>query len=305
MATMTQPKGTTTREKPWHDYYAEAHVLSGELKRPIEQRIERQAPVTLDDRRGGLRTRTAEDVSIEGLVSFKSGVSRVSGSRSLKDNGWVTLSTSIVEGLNVFEIITAHRVVSQVSTDHPYVDGHVPRVTFIGTQFVNLKVGGFEVTPRLNLGIFGKKPDGDRSYFDDVNFLKEVRAQTERIAKADGLPKDLKDQYDKRLDDINRLIKNRNGDGKDKPPRTITCSLVENIAGEIRIPEAMAFGHVLVVPEFGALSLGEVVMSEKRYEESERASLYFETSVIKMNLGCVGDAALQVATTATNGHGHP
>jgi len=305
MATTTQPRETMTREKPWHDYDAEAYVLSGELKRPIDQKIEKQALVTLNDRRGGLRTRAVEDVSIEGLVSFKNGLSRVSGSRSLKDNGWVTLSTSIVEGLNVFEIITADRIVSQASTDHPYVDGHVPRVTFIGTQFVHLRVGGFEVNPRLNLGIFGKKPDRDRSYLDDADFLKAIRAQTERIAKADGLPKEVKETYDKRLEGIDAIIKNRNGDGKDSPLRTVTCSLVENIAGEIRIPGAMAFGHVLVVPEFGAVSLGEVMVAEKRYEDSERKTLYFETSVIKMDLGCVGQGALQVATTATNGHGHP
>ena len=143
MATMTETPEAVNTETPSHDYHAAAHVLSGALQRPIEQKIEQHAPVTLKDRRGGHLTRFAEEVSIEGLITFAKGHTRVSGARSLKNNGWVTLSTSILEGLNVFEIITADRVVSQVSTDHPYKDGHFPHVTFLGTQFTNLQVSGF------------------------------------------------------------------------------------------------------------------------------------------------------------------
>src|ERR1700685_726446 len=122
MATMTEPTAGSA-VIPSHDYHAHAHVFTGELKHPIKQKIEPQAPVKLNDRRGGHLTRYAEDVSIEGLITFAKGRTRVSGARSLKNNGWVTLSTSILEGLNVFEVITADRVVSQVSTDHAYENG--------------------------------------------------------------------------------------------------------------------------------------------------------------------------------------
>ena len=101
MATMTEiPEMATTEFS--HDYHAEAHVLSGQLQRPIEQKIEQHAPVLLHDRRGGHFTRFTETVSIEGLITFHKGKTRVSGSRSLKHHGWVTLSTSILEGLNAF-----------------------------------------------------------------------------------------------------------------------------------------------------------------------------------------------------------
>jgi hypothetical protein len=302
MATMTEPEAVSA-VKPSHDYHAEAHVLSGHLQRPIEQKIERHAPVTLNDRRGGHLTRFAEDVSIEGLITFTKGHTRVSGARSLKNNGWVTLSTSILEGLNVFEIITADRLVSQVSTDHPYKDGHVPHVTFLGTQFTNLRVGGFPVTLTLNLGICGDRPANDRSYLQDPKFLSGVKAQTEKIAKANGLPKELKDQYDEKLAYINKLIStsNANDQGCHEP---ITCSLVQNI-GEIPIPGVQIFGHVLVIPEFGAVALGEIEVGEKVYEPSARPDTYFELTGIKMKLGCVGHGTVAAATTTANGHSHP
>jgi hypothetical protein len=304
MATMTETPETTsnrTNEPPSHQFHAEAHVLSGHLQRPIEQKIERHAPVELKGRRSGHLTRFAEDVSIEGLISFKTGLTRVSGSKSLKHHGWVTLSTSIMEGLNVFEVITADRMVSQVSSEHPLDNGHFPHVTFLGTQFNNLRVSGFPVALKLNFGICGKKPEGDKSYLRDVDFLKSVRKQTESIAKADGLPKDVKGQYDERLAQINELIGGRNGNHEPK----VTCSLVDSI-GEIPIPGIRSFGHVLVIPDFGTVSLGEIEVGEKKDDPSqERPSNYFELTTIKMQLGCIGTGTVAAGTTAVNGTHHP
>ena len=303
MATMTETPEAAGAVRPSHDYHAEAHVLSGHLQRPIDQKIERQAPVTLNDRRGGHLTRYADDVSIEGLISFTKGETRVSGARSLKNNGWVTLSTSILEGLNVFEIITADRVVSQVSTDHPYKDGHVPHVTFLGTQFKNLRVGGFPVTLTLNLGICGDRPANGRSYLQDPKFLAGVKEQTEKITRADGLPKEIKDQYDEKLAYIKKLISavDARDQGSHEP---IRCSLVQSI-GEIPIPGVQTFGHVLLIPDFGTVALGEIEVGEKVYEDSERPNTYFELTGIRMKLGCMGHGTLAAATTTANGHNHP
>lgn len=286
-----------------HDYHAEAHVLSGELQRPVEQKIEQHAPVTLKGPRGGHLTRLAEEVSIEGLISFAKGKTRVSGSRNLKNNGWVTLSTSTLAGLNVFEVITADRLVSQVSTDHPYENGHVPQVTFLGTQFNDLRVSGFPVTLILNFGICGRKPDADRSYLEDPTFLNGAKEQTQRIAKAAGLPKELKDQYDERLTRINDLIRNCNN-GKQSRREPITCSLVQSI-GEIPIPGVQSFGHVLVIPEFGMVALGEIEVGEMIHESSERPSVYFELTCIKMRMGCVGHGTLAAGVSRGNGNTAP
>jgi len=304
MATMTEtPEAAVSLTKPSHDYHANAHVLSGDLQRPIEQKIEQHAPVKLTDRRGGHLTRITEDVSIEGLISFTKGHTRVSGARSLKNNGWVTLSTSILEGLNVFEIITADRVVSQVSTNHPYKDGHVPHVTFLGSQFTNVQVSGFPLTLNVNLGICGDKPANDRSYFRDLKFLNGVKAQAQKIARAAGLPKEIKDRYDKELTYIDQLISTSDADdqGCHEP---ITCSLVQSIA-PIPIPGVQTFGHVLVIPDFGTVSLGEIEVGEKMYEGSTRPDVYFELTGVNMTLGCVGHGTAAAATATANGHTEP
>lgn len=303
MATMTETPQAVSPVERSHDYHAEAHVLSGHLQRPIEQKIEQHAAVKLKDRRGGHLTRFAEEVSIEGLITFAKGHTRVSGATSLKNKGWITLSTSVVEGLNVFEIITADRIVSQVSTDHPYEVGHVPHVTFLGTQFRNLQVSGFPVTLTLNLGICGDRPANDRSYLQDAKFLSAVKEQTEKIAKANGLPKELKEQYHEKLTHIEKLIKTSDASepGHREP---ITCSLVQSI-GEIPIPGVQIFGHVMVIPEFGSVALGEIEVGEEVDERTSRPSVYFELTSVKMKLGCVGHGTLAAATTKTNGQTAP
>jgi len=303
MATMTETPEAVGTRKPSHDYHAEAHVLSGHLQRPIEQKIERHAPITLNDRRGGHLTRYADDVSIEGLITFAKGHTRVSGARSLKNNGWVTLSTSVLEGLNVFEIITADRLVSQVSTDHAFKDGHVPHVTFLGTRFTNLQVGGFPLTLTLNLGICGGLPANGKSYLQDPAFLGRAKSQTAAIAQASGLPKEMKEQYDKKLAYIDRLIATSNVDDN-VCHEPITCSLVQSI-GAIPIPGVQIFGHVLLIPEFGAVALGEIEVGERVYEPKERPSPYFELKSVNMTLGCVGDGAVAAATTVANGRHKP
>src|ERR1700690_3761079 len=164
----------------YHFYHAEAYILKGELKQPVERPIEEYGRVVLQHtRREGLFTQSVGETNIEGLISFKRGHTRVAGAfvkqqTDLFGNdhaGWVTLSTAALEGYNVEDIVTADRVVAQLSTQHPMVKGHVPRVNFLGTRFENLRIGGYPVEVELDLAFCGAKPEGDRPYLLDGGFL--------------------------------------------------------------------------------------------------------------------------------------
>jgi hypothetical protein len=311
-------QNTTNQLTYTHQFHAEAHVLSGELKSPIEQRIEKHARVALKNERGGHLTRFLEDVSIEGLVYFRNGFTRVSGGESLKHKAWVTLSTSVMEGLNVFEILTADRVVSQVSTEHTQdAHGHVPRVTFLGTQFVNLRLCGFPITVTLDLNVCGEKPTNDQSYLTNEDFLRETRKRVDRIANCGFLPEAVKTLYDDRLGEIDGLLK---GQAESK----ITCSLVKSIKvdHDNQIPGLNTIENVLVLRDFGAVSFGEVEVgieaptkaNDFRRPKQERhngqpqpssMSNYFEVTMLNMELGCVGSGSVKVGQSKTNGQTSP
>ena len=74
MATMARPI-VTGEEKSSHKYHAEANILNGHLRQPVDQEINQQAPVKLNDLRGGHFFQRAELYSLEGLISFRSGYS--------------------------------------------------------------------------------------------------------------------------------------------------------------------------------------------------------------------------------------
>jgi len=306
----------------YHEYHAEAHVLSGDLKHPIEQPIQHQGRVVLENTRDDSHiTQSVKETTLEGLISFKAGHSRASGTMIEKKDlwgkdhsGWVTLSTSVIEGLNVFEVITADRVVAQVSTEHAMEKGHVPKVTFLGTRFENLRVGGYPVEVKLDLEICGDKPKGDKPYLAEGGFLDRVRRQLERIANAKGLPEGLEQEYDSKITNINDLKKSANGrtNGRCK----LQCSLVKSI-GRIPIPGVKTFGNIIFIPDFGTVSLAEVEVglgsrsngsSESMAGVSAPApndSNYFTLNMLNMRLGCVGGGNVVAGNATANGHTAP
>lgn len=319
MATMEPPvesleaSVTSTAVEPSHQYHAEAHSLSGYLHHPVYQRINEKANVSFKDYRDGHVQERENAFTLEGLVSFTDSRSRVSGNRSLKNKGWITLSTSIVEGFNVLEIITADRVVSQVSTEHAYRNGHVPSVTFLGSQFVNLRLGGFLLEPTFDFTVCKDKPDGEIPYVKHPAFLKGVRDQIASVAEGD-LPIEVRDTYSSRLKIVDSLIEaaeggegcSNNGNRATNVDKiAVTCSLITKIdVDDIPIPGLRTAGNVLFIPEFGSVALAELEVSALRGSDGKYDN-YFNLKMLNVKLGCVGDGAVAAASTTTNGQHHP
>lgn len=306
---------------PYHVYHAEAHVLSGNLKHPVEQPIEHKARVVLEKtREAGHVTEFIKETSLEGLISFKAGYTRASGSKIEKKDlwgndhsGWVTLSTSVLEGLNVFEVITADRLVAQVSTEHAIKNGRIPKVTFLGTRFENLQVGGYPVKVELDLTICGDKPKEDQPYLQDRAFLDRVQRQLEDIAGAKGLPEELEKKYDAKIVYIGDLKKRRRSKGERDGYPKLECSLVKSI-GPIPIPGVKTFGNIIFIPDFGTVSLAEVEVGITPHDGSSAPanspqkpgdSHYFTLHMLNMHLGCIGGGTVTAATASANGHGSP
>jgi hypothetical protein len=305
------PKPFVTHELS-HDYHAEAHVLSGHLLRPLDLEIREQGPVLLNDRRGGHFFQRAAQYNLEGLISFGSGYTHVSGHRSLKTQDWVTLATSVLEGLNVLDVITADRMVAQVSTEHAVENGHVPKVTFLGTHFENLRVGGYEVQLELDLGFCGEPPEGDRPYTEDPAFLErlqqQIEIQQERISAATTLPSSLRNGYVEELKQIAEIRQqvSGNGKGQGRAPK-LECSLIKSISS---IPIAKSYGNVLEIPGFGIASLASVEVGSGPLgadpeTSGDIAGNYFHLTMLKMQMGCIGDGTVNAASATANGHTHP
>ncbi|MGB9195360.1 MAG: hypothetical protein WCB53_00395 [Terriglobales bacterium] len=311
-----------------HVYHAQAHVLMGQIDHPIKQPLEHYGQVVLENSRR--ETHIAQEVaetSIEGLISFKSGHTRVIGTlvRDKKDifgndhAGHVTLATAVLEGFNVIDIVTADRVVAEVCTEHPLKQGKVPRVSFLGTRFENLRIAGYPVEVELDLNLCGDKPDDDRPYLTDKAFLGRLETQLKNTANTKGFPKGLAKQYEDKLAYINDLKGRSNGGAKGKRNgySKVQCSLVKSI-GPIPIPGVRTFGNHIFIPNFGTIALAELEVgispahgngfskSQASSSQEPTYSHYFTLNMFDMKLGCpVGGSGKGPGVTSNGTSGGP
>jgi hypothetical protein len=324
------PMGPVPSKEPFHLYHAEAHILSGEFDHPIKQPIEKYGHVVLENtRRESLYTESLGQTNVQGLISFQSGHTRVAGTfvKNKQDifgndhAGWVTLSTAVLEGFNVLDIITADRVVAQVSTEHAYNNGkdpaHVPAVSFLGSRFENLRIGGYPVEVELDLGICGKKPERDRPYLQDGGFLGRVKDQLDDVRDAKDLPEGLAKKCRAEIAYIDDLKKQANGDAKGQRNgySKLRCSLVKSI-GRIPIPGVKTFGNLIFIPNFGTVALAEVVVGvgpghgdasspAPVGSSSPSDSNYFTLEMFEMKLGCPIGAGVNGGGVSSNGNTRP
>src|ERR1700733_5937460 len=164
---MTDVNGKT------HQYNAEATVLSGHLRLPLEQQIKPQAHAILPAEGGYLSQRT-DEYRIESVLAYRSAYTQVAGNRSTKPaQGWSTLVTTVIEGLNVLDIVTADRIVGQTILEHP-LEGYIPLISFLGTRFENLRIAGHPIDVDLDASFVGAKPANDALYTRDASLVARV-----------------------------------------------------------------------------------------------------------------------------------
>ncbi len=289
----TSSSKTPAKGGPVHIYYAEANVLSADLKQPLKEKIPPRVQVKLPSN-GRYQFKKGSSFRFEGIISYHSAYSQVAGHPSSKSDGFATLATAVVEGLNVLDVVTADRVVAQISTVHPaFGTGQVPSVTFLGTRFENLRIGGHKITVKRSLDILGAKPAGDKSYFEDPGVQSRVSLQYDKIATAQGHPELAAAAYPK----------GRSGAmGSDE----LQCSLVDSVEAEAGVSYGgTSFGHVIDVPHFGKIFLAElrVTREPSKNPKSEADKYRFHLTMIRLEMGCLAQGSATVAPVDTNGSG--
>jgi hypothetical protein len=273
-------------------YDAKAYVFSAELEQPIRRVVDRKALVELP-KSGGYKYEGAGPLRLDGVVSYRGGYAQVAGHSNCHSWGVTTLATSVIEDLNVLDVITADRVVAQITTEHSDY-GRVPSVSFLGTRFENLRIAGQKVELEPHLDILGPKPDDGGSYFDDGGVFSRIAHQYANIKRMIGLPKWASDQF--HWDPAQAQRQNE-----------MKCSLVNGVSGS----PGKSFGHVIDLPHFGKIFLGELTVKREPMNagprlgtpETEVYKYRFELTMIRAELDGPGCGRLRVVELDSNGTG--
>lgn len=240
-----------------HVYNADAFAFSANFQSPIPQVIEEQAFVELPVT-GGYSYLPAAPYQLDGIVSHGGGYAQVAGHAN-SNGGATTLATAVIERLNILDVVTADRVVAQITTEHA-PNNLVPSVSFLGTRFENLRVAGQEIEIEPYLDILGAKPDNDESYLNDGGVLSRIAQQCSKIKSMVGLPKWASDQF--------------NWDTAVTDRQQMKSSLVKSVSGA----PGKSFGHVIDLRFFGRIFLAELTVTRVVKPAPASAGLRLETA---------------------------
>ena len=269
-----------------HHYHAEASALHGHLDLPLNAPVKPQAYVKVAEKSGYLSER-ASDFRLEGIVSFRSAYTQASGHAETKPgHGPVTLATSVVEGFNVLDIVTADRIVAQIMTEHP-PKRYVPNVTFLGTRFVNLQSAGHRIDVDLDTEIFGGKADEEVPH-SRGKFGNDAAQQREKLLGMSELPSEVRDRYNQSPSDS-------------ASRRPIECSLVQQVNGSC---PGRQFGHVIDIPHFGKVYLAVVRLTEWIPDPPPKLQAprtQVELTMIYIKMGCATSGNLSGGNSIVNG----
>jgi hypothetical protein len=222
--------------------------------------------------------------SLPMVVSIESALTECSG--TLDDDGvYRTHVTTTVEGLNVGDTVTADRVTAKLVTEH-YPDEDEPRIDVSDSSIENLMVLGQPVqlefdTPLFQgLNTFSKF----KTQFDkDPKFKKEMR---QRFLWGDLPPNEVPDFLAERY---------KFTEGQPSLPESkgiVPCSVIKSVTGSKGF---QTFRHVLVIPDFGKVFLGELLLRK----HARRLTM------MRFQLGSPMAAALTVSGNEGNGTTYP
>jgi hypothetical protein len=282
-----------TNSKRVHYYHADATALGGHIRRPFDKAIPVQAAVSLPPVGGYLEARgrkDPKDSDVNSIVSFEAAYSHVSGSVSKKNGAVTTMVTSTVENFNVLDTFTADRMVAQISLDHPPY-GYIPKVSLIGTQFENVRIGGNRVEIILDLDIC-RHSQGDypkQRCLRDPQFLAKVGEQYRRINDAASMQDWIEDRT------VPQWVQDRykwdNSADALSEKGYVLCSIVKEIRGKF---PGKHYHNIIEIPEFGKIFLGELVVDYGS----------FQLIMARLELGSPTEACISASVGKANGGGH-
>ncbi|HEY6769313.1 MAG TPA: choice-of-anchor P family protein [Candidatus Sulfotelmatobacter sp.] len=267
-------------------YYADANVFEARVTQPIRLNTDDVNYVKIERDPGHILHPAALLSAKQKYFSYSSAFSELSAQYDAANEGYRTTATGTVTDLNILNVVTADKVVGQLSTFYPEGNA-VPSVTFAGTQFVNLRINGQPLALNENLGIFGAKPAGDGSYFDDAAVLSAISAQYYAIVNDPALPASVKSEYTWSPAAANSM-------------NALECSLIDGVSAST----GAAFGNVIVVPGFGQIFLAEVELGRTPDPNSPDSCDYmFRLEMIRVELQGLGSGRVKIIALDTNGQG--
>lgn len=225
-------------------YHANAHVLSATFTRPLQHLVEVQGASSLPTI-GGHGRAQVEDFRFNEFLAVKRGYTHVSGSSvevevtGKKTTYFTTLVTAVAEGVNILDVFHAERIVARFASSHT-MDEAEPHFTLVGSKFDGVQIGGCKTEVPI-----------DAALFEKLDTFEAVRNEFKKKGAFRTIAEDPFEDHGEKLPE-------QPLDG------AILCSIVNLKEMKTECPGVVRKGHSFVIPKFGKLFLGEIILEHRR-----------------------------------------
>ncbi len=259
-------------------YHSDAAPIGGHFTKPTATVMQSYGASSLAPAGGQVSSRVSNFRMENNMVSFDEAYSDIQGAET-KSGSWATQVTSVVEGLNVLDMVKANRVIASLTIEHPR-DGHYAKASVTGTTFENLSIDGVSIDPTLGKKVLTPYRKGafpEMSITEDDQYVARAIEQSRRLTEDEHAPDWLKMRF--------RWVQSKRAR---RQKGFIACSLVDKLRGA---KAGSSFGHVVVVPDFGNIFLGEMLAGHNM----------FRLTMIRIEMGCDNEGTVSVGTGDSNG----
>jgi len=282
-------------------YHADANAIGGTINRPFNGFVPSLTSISLP-LVGGFLEKQRKGRAWKNIISYERESTHVSGSKKDETEGgpFTTQVSATVEGLNILEVVTADKVVAQLSVAHPH-DGGEPTISVIGSQFDNLRISGEKIEPVLRYDLFAEH-DGSSEEDPKKRYPKKPWPRQEKfLEKVNGQKAKAKEKYAERyakapIPDWIRHHFHAFDSAQGLNDRDyIVCSLVDHLP---ELPEhfpGVVCANGVHIPGFGKVFFGEVIIQQGT----------FRVSMIRAQLGSPVGGAVSAAIASSNGKTFP
>lgn len=243
-------------------YHALAYGLAAEVDRPTRHSIPTQAATVLAAS-GGRGCHRVQDYQFDRFISLKEAYVEVGGSYDEDHKMHTSYALSVIEGINIADVLTADRVVSRMFVYAP--DDNQEEISFdiTGSHFDNLRIAGHKVEVELATHVFhnhdtySKVTKAHQAATSDPWLLggKLGECKDEEL-------KDLEDKY-RALNGISALVKEwkkKKDRPADRGSYLFSPANDLDLKKQIGPSELLGYGSIICIPKFGVIRLAELTV---------------------------------------------
>jgi hypothetical protein len=275
-------------------YHSSAYAIAGEFYRPLRKQLPTQGAAVLGVT-GGYSCNSLSKFSLDCLVSFENACVEVGGSYDECHDVQTSYFSTVIEGLNIANMLTADRVVARMMVYSPKGD-HGGEHTFdiTGSHFENLKIAGHQIKVELDTGAFHNLNTYSKftaaykgGQADHLLLFNKFGALTAKQRHG------IEDQFHA-LHGLSGMIDALKADKTREPKDRYLCSAVSHLDLKDHVAknsELRGYGAVICIPKFGAIRLGEILVTKQ----------FRSLTMFTVQMGSVGSGSVSGGSGSTGG----